>query len=82
MGNCRRLNFGIDYGLFDNRLTGSFEYYIKNTKDMLFQKAYPSYSGYPGDAKIWTNVGSMRTKGFEMTINYNVVGEILPLELL
>ena len=64
-------NFGIDYGLFDNRLTGSFEYYIKNTKDMLFQKAYPSYSGYPGDAKIWTNVGSMRTKGFEMTINYN-----------
>ena len=64
-------NFGIDYGLFDNRLTGSFEYYIKNTKDMLFQKAYPSYSGYPGDAKIWTNVGSMRTKGFEMAISYN-----------
>ena len=64
-------NFGIDYGLFDNRLTGSFEYYIKNTKDMLFQKAYPSYSGYPGDAKIWTNVGSMRTKGFEKTNNYN-----------
>ena len=38
---------------------------------MLFQKAYPSYSGYPGDAKIWTNVGSMRTKGFEMAISYN-----------
>lgn len=34
-------NFGIDYGLFDNRLTGSFEYYIKNTKDMLFRKLIP-----------------------------------------
>lgn len=64
-------NVGFDYGLFDNKLTGSFEYYIKNTKDMLFQKAYPSYSGFPGDAKIWTNVGSMHTKGFEMSISYN-----------
>ena len=64
-------NFGLDYGLFDNRLSGSFEYYVKNTRDMLFLKAYPSYSGYPGDAKIWTNVGSMRSKGFEMSMSYN-----------
>lgn len=64
-------NFGIDYGFFNNKLTGSLEYYVKNTRDMLFQKAYPSYSGFPGDAKIWTNVGSMRTKGFEMSVAYN-----------
>lgn len=65
------VNAGIDFSLFKGKLTGSLEYYVKNTKDMLFQKAYPSYSGYPNDAKIWTNVGSMRTKGFEVSLGYN-----------
>ncbi len=65
------INFGIDYNLFDGRLTGSLEYYVKNTKDMLFLKAYPSYSGYPNDARIWTNIGSMQTKGFEVSLGYN-----------
>lgn len=65
------INAGIDFSLFGGKLNGSLEYYVKNTKDMLFQKAYPSYSGYPDDAKIWTNVGSMRSKGFEASINYN-----------
>lgn len=45
------INAGIDFSLFKGKLSGSLEYYVKNTKDMLFQKAYPSYSGYPSDAK-------------------------------
>lgn len=65
------INAGIDFNLFKGKLTGSVEYYVKNTRDMLFQKSYPSYSGYPSDAKIWTNIGSMRTKGFELSLNYN-----------
>lgn len=65
------INAGIDFNLFSNKFIGSFEVYVKNTKDMLFQKAYPSYSGYPNDAKIWTNVGSMRSKGFEVSLGYN-----------
>lgn len=65
------INAGIDFSLFKGKLSGSLEYYVKNTKDMLFQKAYPSYSGYPSDAKIWTNVGSMRSKGFEVSMAYN-----------
>lgn len=64
-------NTGIDFSLFKGKLSGSLEYYVKNTKNMLFQKAYPSYSGFPNDAKIWTNVGSMRTQGFEVSIGYN-----------
>lgn len=65
------INAGLDFNLFKGKFTGSLEYYVKNTKDMLFQKAYPSYSGYPDDAKIWTNIGSMRTKGFEVSLGYN-----------
>lgn len=70
------INFGVDFSLLNNSLSGSAEYYIKNTKDMLFQNPYPFYSGYPGEAYIWSNVGSMRTKGFEFMVNYkNNVGK-------
>ena len=45
---------------------------------MLFEKAYPSYSGYPNGARIWSNVGSMRTRGFEVSLNYTQnFGEVL-----
>ena len=70
------INFGVDFGLWKNKLSGSVEYYIKNTYDMLFQKPYPYYSGYPSDALIWANVGSMRSKGFDILLDYrNTVGK-------
>ena len=65
------INVGLDVGFFKNKLTGTFEYYVKNTYDMLFQKSYPNYSGYPSGAQIWSNVGSMRSEGFEFNIQYN-----------
>jgi TonB-linked SusC/RagA family outer membrane protein len=69
-------NFGLDFSLWNNKLSGSAEYYVKNTKDMLFNNPYPLYSGYPGEAYIWSNVGSMRSKGFEFVINHkNNIGK-------
>lgn len=65
------INVGIDFSMLNSKLSGSVEYYTKNTYDMLFLKSYPSYSGYPDDAKIWSNVGSMNVKGFEFAINHN-----------
>jgi TonB-linked SusC/RagA family outer membrane protein len=64
------VNFGVDFAVLNSRLSGSVEYYIKNTKDMLFSKPYPFYSGYPSDANIWSNVGSMQSKGFEFLVDY------------
>lgn len=64
------VNAGIDFGLYKNKLSGSIEYYVKNTDNMLFQKSYPNYSGYPSDARIWSNVGSMTSKGIEFTLSY------------
>ena len=70
------INFGLDFSMLNNSLSGSVEYYIKNTKDMLFRNPYPFYSGYPSEAYIWSNVGSMRSKGFEFIVNYkNNVGK-------
>lgn len=64
------INIGTDFTLFSNAVYGSFEYYQKKTKDMIFQLPYPVYSGYPNDALIWSNVGSMKSEGFELALNY------------
>lgn len=37
---------------------------------MLFQKPYPLYSGFPNSAQIWTNVGTMRSKGWDITLTH------------
>jgi TonB-linked SusC/RagA family outer membrane protein len=64
------INFGLDFGLWKNKLSGSVEYYQKTTKDMLFLKQYPTYSGFPGYSTIWTNVGSMRSNGIDLLVSY------------
>ena len=64
-------NFGVDFTLFDSKVDGSVEYYKKKTRDMIFQLPYPNYSGFPNDAQIWTNVGSMESKGWDISVNYH-----------
>lgn len=61
-------NLGVDLGFFNNSLTMSFDYYIKNTKDMLTQPPTLSVAGE--NAVIWTNTGSMKNRGFELTVDY------------
>lgn len=65
------INFGLDFTLLKSRLSGSIELYRKDTKDMLFKKQYPYYSGYPGGATIWTNIGTMRSQGIDLNLSYN-----------
>jgi TonB-linked SusC/RagA family outer membrane protein len=67
-------NLGIDFGLFQNKLSGSVEYYIKNTKDMIFNVEVPLASGIgvindnPGS--IPTNIGKMRNSGWDFGLLY------------
>ena len=63
-------NTGIDFGFFNNKFSGTIEGYYKTTENMLFLKSYPNYSGYPNDARIWSNVGSMSVRGLESSLNY------------
>lgn len=63
-------NIGIDWGLFGNRLSGTFEYYVSNTDDLLLQIPLPA----PADPNVTlANVGSVRNQGFEGSINYIAV---------
>lgn len=65
------LNFGLDFGFFDNKLSVTAEYYVRTTHDMLMQAKNPIYAGYPTtDGKIWSNVGSIRVNGWEVSADY------------
>ena len=60
-------NIGFDYGMFNNRLTGSINYYINQTEDLLITKRLPSSAGYENPI---LNVGKIRNQGFELEINW------------
>lgn len=59
-------NIGLDWSLFDDRLSGSFDYYNKKTSDMLYQYAVPSPPNLYDHT--WANVGQMRNQGIEIMV--------------
>jgi len=65
------VNIGVDYSLFNGRLSGVLEFYDKTTKDLLYmyQVPVPPYL-YPS---MIANVGSMSNKGVELLINGNPI---------
>ncbi|MBD0403811.1 TonB-dependent receptor [Flammeovirga sp. EKP202] len=60
-------NIGLDVDLFDDAVTVSAEFFIKNTVDMIVPMPVPVYVGASPPA---ANVGSMQNKGFEFTASY------------
>lgn len=61
-------NIGLDLGFLRNRLNVALDYYWKNTKDML--TIPPTLAVAGENAAIWTNTGSMKNRGFELTTSY------------
>lgn len=59
-------NVGVDFGFFDNRISGSVEYYNRLTKDLIMNKSIPTHLGY---SSVRDNVGSVRNQGFEIMLN-------------
>lgn len=69
----KQLNMGVDFGLFNDRLYGTFDYYVSNTQDLLLNVNVPSSTGF---ASVLTNIGEVRNKGFETQItSRNLVGD-------
>lgn len=58
-------NTGIDFGLWGNKLTGTFDLYNTNTYDMLLLQRIPRITGY---ADVWSNIGKVANTGFEATL--------------
>ncbi len=68
-------NIGIDATLFSSRLLFSFDWYIKNTRDMLVKASIPITSGYEDTSTTYTNAGKVRNTGFEISLHsFNFIG--------
>ena len=63
----RTYNIGLDYGLFDRRITGSVNAYLKETKDLISSAFIDPFTNFGN--RIDKNIGDMENKGIEFTIN-------------
>jgi len=63
-------NIGLDFSLLKNRLSGTAEYYITDTKDLLQSVNLPPTSGV---SSYTANVGSTQNKGFEFSLNGTIL---------
>ncbi len=62
-------NFGIDFALFNNRLSGRFDYYISNTDGMITNVTVPGTTGF---STYIANLGKVENKGVEAYLNFKV----------
>ena len=60
------LNLGVDFGFFNNRLSGILEFYEKTTDDLLFTVNVPA--GTNLSDRVLTNIGSLENRGVELTL--------------
>ncbi len=58
-----QLNIGADFSILNDRLSFTFDYYDKQTEDLLVSRPVPASTGF---SSIWENVGAMENKGFEV----------------
>lgn len=69
----KQFDVGIDFGLFNNRLSGEIDYYVRNSEDLLLNVNIPTSTGFGSVVK---NLGRMENKGFEFVLNtQNLVGK-------
>ncbi len=66
----KTINVGLDFNLFKNRLSGTIEYYITKTEDILLGLGLPPTSGVTG---YTANIGSTENKGLELTLNGTII---------
>lgn len=61
-------NFGLDFGVLNSKLGGSFDYYRKTTSDLIMQPGSVATVGEGGN--LWHNSGEFTNNGFELTLYY------------
>ncbi|MDR0940141.1 MAG: TonB-dependent receptor [Mediterranea sp.] len=59
-------NIGIDLGFFDGRLNATADFFVKDTKDLLLLQSLPQLTGFESQMQ---NIGKIRNKGIELSLN-------------
>jgi TonB-linked SusC/RagA family outer membrane protein len=65
-------NIGVDFAVFNQRISGSIDYYIRNTTDLLGEKATDPTNAF---ATALINYGSLNNKGIELALNTQNIRE-------
>lgn len=61
-----QFNYGVDFGIFNNRISGSLEYYTSSTTNLLLNRSIPTVTGF---TSTYANVGATAGSGVELTLN-------------
>jgi len=67
------MNYGLDFGLFNNRLTGTVEYYQTDTKNLLLGVGLPPTSGV---SSYTANIGETQNKGYEFSLSGTIIDDL------
>jgi TonB-dependent starch-binding outer membrane protein SusC len=62
----KELNFGLDFGFFNNRISSTIEVYNRKTVDLILNQKLPTASGF---SQVTSNVGQIENKGVELSLN-------------
>ncbi|WP_366185531.1 TonB-dependent receptor [Flavobacterium ovatum] len=65
------MNVGMDYGFFNNRITGSINYFDKKSSDLLADVLVPDGANLRNQG--FNNIGTLRTKGLEFSIESDII---------
>jgi len=65
------IDLGLDFALFDSRLSGSFDYYSRRTKDLIFNLTVPSPPNL--NPTTWKNIGEIKNNGIELSLSYDFI---------
>ncbi|MCC4211189.1 SusC/RagA family TonB-linked outer membrane protein [Leeuwenhoekiella parthenopeia] len=63
-------NYGLDFSIFNSRLSGTVEYYLTKTNDILYTLGLPPTSGVNN---VRSNIGSTENKGIEISLNGTII---------
>ena len=64
------LNFGLDFGILRNRISGSVDVYFSNTYDLLYMRSLPASNVFPN---VLDNIGKTKGSGIELGLNTLIV---------
>jgi len=65
-----QLNVGLDLGMFNNRLSVTADYFVKDTEDLLLDADVPGSLGF---STVTSNFGQIQNKGYELSLGYDVL---------
>ena len=65
-------NVGVDFSLFNNRFSGSFDFFTRRSKDLLYSRPIAPSLGY---GSIDENVGALKNTGIEMVLNGTIINQ-------